>query len=372
MEIAAVDENVAGDPGSVATSPGAGTPAIRLDAVTKTYPGADSPAIDALTLDVPKGELVVFVGPSGCGKTTTLRLINRLEEPTSGTIQIDGADVRDSAVHELRRGIGYVIQQGGLFPHQTIATNIACVPKLLGWTKARIRDRVEELVELMRLDPSLLSRYPAELSGGQQQRVGVARALAVGPPVLLMDEPYSAVDPVVRAELRAELRDLHDRLGTTIVLVTHDIDEAIEVGDRIAVFRNGGHLAQYAVPTELLGRPADAFVEEFLGADRTLRRLSLLPVTTAHLEPAGTGAGEVLLPASTSLRSALDALLSRASERGTVVDADGTVLGVVTVEAIAQIAAGEPDTQPLLRRAVDSATSGRPTPRRPPGDRVIG
>jgi len=343
-----------------------GVPAIRLDAVTKTYPGADSPAVDALTLDVPKGELVVFVGPSGCGKTTTLRLINRLEEPTSGTIQIDGVDVRDSAVHELRRGIGYVIQQGGLFPHQTIATNIACVPKLLGWNKRRIGERVDELVELMRLDPALLSRYPAELSGGQQQRVGVARALAVGPPVLLMDEPYSAVDPVVRGELRAELRDLHDRLGTTIVLVTHDIDEAIEVGDRIAVFRTGGHLAQYAVPTELLGRPANAFVEEFLGADRTLRRLSLLPVTTAQLQPAdrrseaavksgdgGSEGGELVLAASTSLRSALDALLSRASERGTVVDdQDGTVLGVVTVRAIAQIAAGEPDDQPLRRRAV--------------------
>jgi len=293
----------------------------------------------------------VFVGPSGCGKTTTLRLINRLEEPTSGTIRIDGVDVRDAPVHELRRRIGYVIQQGGLFPHQTIATNIACVPKLLGWKKARIAERVEELVELMRLDPALLSRYPSELSGGQQQRVGVARALAVGPPLLLMDEPYSAVDPVVRAELRAELRELHDRLGTTIVFVTHDIDEAIEVGDRIAVFRTGGHLAQYAVPTELLARPADAFVEEFLGADRTLRRLSLLPVTDVALEPVtDRDRGGLELAADSSLRSALDALLTTSSERARVVDTDGNPLGIVTVEGIAKIAAGEPDTQPLRRR----------------------
>ncbi len=325
------------------------TPAIQLTDVTKQYPGAASPAVDSLSLEVPAGELVVFVGPSGCGKTTTLRLINRLEEPTSGTVRIDGQDARSTPVHELRRRIGYVIQQGGLFPHQTIAANIACVPKLLGWKKARISERVEELVDVMRLDPALLSRYPSELSGGQQQRVGVARALAVDPPLLLMDEPYSAVDPVVRGELRAELRDLHDRLGTTIVFVTHDIDEAIEVGDRIAVFRTGGHLAQYAVPTELLARPADDFVESFLGGDRTLRRLSLLPVTDAELEPPSEDV-ELRVPASASLRSALDALLTSASERGLVVDDAGEPLGVLTVEAIGAIAAGDPDTEPVRRR----------------------
>ncbi len=325
------------------------TAAIQLEDVTKRYAGASSPAVDSLSLEVPAGELVVFVGPSGCGKTTTLRFINRLEEPTAGTVRIDGEDARATPVHELRRRIGYVIQQGGLFPHQTIAANIACVPKLLGWKKARISARVDELVELMRLDPALLSRYPSELSGGQQQRVGVARALAVDPPLLLMDEPYSAVDPVVRSELRAELRDLHDRLGTTIVFVTHDIDEAIEVGDRIAVFRTGGHLAQYAVPTELLARPADPFVESFLGADRTLRRLSLLPVTDAELEPPSEDVA-VRLPATASLRSALDALLSHADERFLVVDGSGEPLGVLTVDAIGAIAAREPDTEPLRLR----------------------
>jgi osmoprotectant transport system ATP-binding protein len=327
------------------------TAAIELQAVTKQYPGASSPAVDELSLEVPAGELVVFVGPSGCGKTTTLRLVNRLEEPTSGTVLIDGEDVRATPVHELRRRIGYVIQQGGLFPHQTIAANIACVPKLLGWSRARIGERVDELVELMRLDPALLTRYPAELSGGQQQRVGVARALAVDPPLLLMDEPYSAVDPVVRGELRAELRDLHDRLGTTIVFVTHDIDEAIEVGDRIAVFRTGGHLAQYAVPTELLARPADDFVEQFLGADRTLRRLSLLPVSDAELLALDGHDGlDVRVGSGASMRSALDALLSSASERALVVDELGEPLGVLTVDAIAAIAAGEPDTRPVQHR----------------------
>ncbi len=324
------------------------SPAISLSDVTKLYPGATDPAVGGLSLTVTEGELVVFVGPSGCGKTTTLRLINRLEEPTSGTIRVNGVDVKDLAAHELRRGIGYVIQQGGLFPHQSIADNIACVPRLLGWKRSRITERVDELVDLMRLDAELLDRYPSALSGGQQQRVGVARALAADPPILLMDEPYSAVDPVVRAELRAELRDIQARLNKTIVFVTHDIDEAIEVGDRVAVFQVGGVVAQYAVPTELLARPSNDFVETFLGGDRTLRRLSLLTVTTARLGPPSSAGGtDLQIDASISLRSALDALLSNSVDSAEVVDLDGVTLGVITVAAIADIASGAPDTEPI-------------------------
>lgn len=321
--------------------------AISLRSVTKQYPGTDIAAVEALDIDVTRGELVVFVGPSGCGKTTTLRMINRLEEPTSGSIRVEGKEVSTIPAPELRRGIGYVIQSGGLFPHQTVEANIGCVPRLLGWSRKRIRDRVEELVELVRLDPSLLDRYPSRLSGGQQQRVGVARALAADPPILLMDEPYSAVDPVVRAELRQELRSLQARLAKTIVFVTHDMDEAIDLGDRIAVFQTGGRLVQYAVPTELLARPASAAVEKFLGADRTLRRLSLLTVTTAPLLDPHGDVPEVRIRATDSLRSGLDTILSAATDRATVVDLDGAVLGVLTLDAITRIAAGEPDHEPV-------------------------
>lgn len=322
--------------------------AISLRGVTKKYPGADTSAVDGLDIDIARGELVVFVGPSGCGKTTTLRMINRLEEPTSGSIRIEGRDVEAIPAPQLRRGIGYVIQSGGLFPHQTVEANIGCVPRLLGWPRRKIRDRVEELVELVRLDPSLLGRYPGSLSGGQQQRVGVARALAADPPILLMDEPYSAVDPVVRAELRSELRSLQARLSKTIVFVTHDMDEAIDLGDRIAVFQTGGELIQYAVPTELLARPASPAVEKFLGADRTLRRLSLLTVTTAPLLTVHDDPPTLQILATRSLRSGLDAILSASTDRATVVDLDGAVLGVLTLEAITRIAAGEPDSEPVL------------------------
>jgi osmoprotectant transport system ATP-binding protein len=261
------------------------TSMIRLEGLTKVFPGSPSPAVDHLDLEMPEGSVTVLVGPSGCGKTTTLKMVNRLVEPTSGTVLVGGVDVRDQPVHQLRRGIGYVIQHSGLFPHRTIADNIATVPRLLGWPKDRIRARVEELTALVGLDPELTRRYPAELSGGQQQRVGVARALAADPPVLLMDEPYSAVDPIVRAHLQDELLDLQARLHKTIVLVTHDIDEAIKVGDRIALLNVGGVLEQVGPPEEVLREPANAFVEEFLGAERGLKRMALLRVSDVELTP---------------------------------------------------------------------------------------
>jgi osmoprotectant transport system ATP-binding protein len=259
--------------------------AIRLDCVSKVFPGTATPAVGELSLDMPSGSLTVLVGPSGCGKTTTLKMINRLIEPTSGTIFVEGKDIRSMPVHVLRRGIGYVIQQIGLFPHRTIADNIATVPRLLGWDRRRIKDRVTELVDLVGLDPAMLKRYPAELSGGQQQRVGVARALASDPPVLLMDEPYSAVDPIVRERLQDELLALQQRLRKTIVLVTHDIDEAIKLGDRIALLNVGGVLEQFGPPSELLRSPANDFVARFLGRERALKRMALLRVNDVQVGP---------------------------------------------------------------------------------------
>jgi osmoprotectant transport system ATP-binding protein len=257
---------------------------IRLEAVTKRFPGSATPAVDRLSLEVPEGELAVLVGPSGCGKTTTLKMINRIVEPTEGRILVGGRDVTDTEAHVLRRDIGYVIQQIGLFPHKTVAANIATVPRLLGWEKRRIRERVHELIELMSLDADMLERYPAELSGGQRQRVGVARALAADPPVLLMDEPYGAVDPLVRARLQDQLLTLQQELHKTIVFVTHDIDEAILLGDRIAILDVGGVLEQYDTPATILREPASDFVASFLGDERGLKRLSLIPVTRTTLE----------------------------------------------------------------------------------------
>lgn len=255
-----------------------GQAAIRLAALTKQYPGSERPAVDNLDLEMPAGEIVALVGPSGCGKTTTLKMLNRLIEPTSGTIEIDGRPVNELPVHELRRGIGYVIQHTGLFPHKTVGANIGTVPRLLGWDKAQIRERVDELGSLVGLEPEMLDRYPGALSGGQQQRVGVARALAADPPILLMDEPYSAVDPIVRARLQDELLDLQERVRKTIVLVTHDVDEAIKLGDRVVILNVGGRLEQAAPPAELLADPASEFVADFLGEDRGLKRLALLTV----------------------------------------------------------------------------------------------
>jgi osmoprotectant transport system ATP-binding protein len=252
-----------------------GDVAIRLSGVTKEFEGASGAAVDNLSLDIERGTIMALLGPSGCGKTTTLRMINRLIEPTSGTIEIDGVDVTGRPAQELRRGIGYVIQQVGLFPHRTIASNIATVPTMLGWDKSRCAARVEELTTLVGLDHELLDRYPDELSGGQQQRVGVARALAADPPVLLMDEPFGAVDPIVRGRLQDELLDLQTKVGKTIVLVTHDVDEALRVADRIALMNVGGIIEQLSTPDELMRAPANDFVKSFVGEDRGLRRLAL-------------------------------------------------------------------------------------------------
>jgi osmoprotectant transport system ATP-binding protein len=241
---------------------------VEFDHAAKTYPGTDEPAIGDLTLEVPAGELTIFIGPSGSGKTTAMRLVNRMIELTSGDVRVDGVSVRDQSPAQLRRGIGYAIQQIGLFPHLTVADNIATVPKLLGWDHGRVRTRVAEL--------AMGKRYPAQLSGGQRQRVGVARALAADPPLLLMDEPFGAIDPITRSRLQEEFRRLQSDLGKTVIFVTHDIDEALKLGDRIAVLKPGGELAQYSSAEELVRSPADDFVEEFVGAERMIKRLEWL------------------------------------------------------------------------------------------------
>jgi osmoprotectant transport system ATP-binding protein len=257
---------------------------IRLDSVSKRYPDG-TVAVSDLTLEVPGGEICVLVGPSGCGKTTTLKMINRLIEPTSGRIYLDGDDVTTVDPVGLRRRIGYVIQQIGLFPHQTIAANVGTVPRLLGWNRARVHARVDELMELVGLEPATYrGRYPAQLSGGQRQRAGVARALAGDPPVLLMDEPFGAIDPVTRTRLQDEFLGLQDTLRKTIVFVTHDVEEAVKMGDRIAILKIGGILAQYDTPAEVLGNPASDFVADFVGADRALKRLKVTPIDPACLE----------------------------------------------------------------------------------------
>jgi osmoprotectant transport system ATP-binding protein len=257
---------------------------IRLDSVSKRFPDGTI-AVTDLTLDVPEGEISVLVGPSGCGKTTTLKMVNRLIEPTGGRIYLDDEDVTGVDPVGLRRRIGYVIQQVGLFPHQTIAANVGTVPRLLGWSRDRVRDRVNELLELVGLDPTTYRRrYPTQLSGGQRQRVGVARALAADPPVLLMDEPFGAIDPVTRMRLQDEFLRLQETVRKTIVFVTHDIEEAVKMGDRIAILEVGGVLAQYDTPAEVLGNPASDFVADFVGADRALKRLKVTPIEVESLE----------------------------------------------------------------------------------------
>jgi osmoprotectant transport system ATP-binding protein len=257
---------------------------LELENVVKKYPGQETAAVDGLSLHIPAGEIVMFVGPSGCGKTTSLKMINRLIEPTSGTITIGGEDVRSRSVDELRRHIGYVIQGGSLFPHMTVAQNIAMVPKLLKWDSQRVDARVDELLDLVSLDAGKYrDRYPRELSGGQQQRVGVARGLAADPPVVLMDEPFGAVDPITRQRLQDELMSIQAELRKTIVCVTHDIDEAIKLGDRILILREGAEIAQYDTPENILAHPANRFVEDFVGAGSSLKQLTLMRVSEIEL-----------------------------------------------------------------------------------------
>jgi osmoprotectant transport system ATP-binding protein len=260
-----------------------GASSVRYEETTKRYPGASDPAVDKLTLEVPAGEICVLVGPSGCGKTTAMRMVNRTVEISSGDVFVGENSVREREPAQLRREIGYVIQQVGLFPHRTITENIGAVPELLGWKKERIRRRSAELLALIGLDPELGDRYPVQLSGGQQQRVGVARALAADPLVMLMDEPFGAIDPINRERLQNEFLRLQAEIRKTVLFVTHDIDEAIKMGDRIAVMREGGRVEQYATPAELLMAPANEFVEDFVGADRALKRLALMRVSDINL-----------------------------------------------------------------------------------------
>jgi osmoprotectant transport system ATP-binding protein len=280
-------------------------PMIRLDGVGKRYEDG-TVAVHELDLDVPEGELVVLVGPSGCGKSTTLKMVNRLIEPTTGRILLQGEDVTHTDPVQLRRRMGYVIQQTGLFPHQDVATNVATVPRLLGWDKKRIRTRVTELLDLVGLEPGRFAkRYPHQLSGGQRQRVGVARALAADPPVLLMDEPFGAVDPIVRDRLQAEFVRLQREVRKTVLFVTHDLDEAVRIGDRIAVFRDGGHLEQYDAPPRILGAPATDFVRSFVGSDRGLKRLSVTSIDVGDLDhPPVVHLDDRVADAASALRAA--------------------------------------------------------------------
>ncbi|OIH99523.1 MULTISPECIES: ATP-binding cassette domain-containing protein [unclassified Curtobacterium] len=262
---------------------------ILLDEVTKRYPGQQKPAVDGITLEIPAGKIVMLVGPSGCGKTTTLKMINRLIEPTEGRIVVGDDDVTGIDGDELRRRMGYVIQAGGLFPHMTVAANIAIVPKMLGWSKEKIAARVDELLDLVSLDPDTYrDRYPRELSGGQQQRVGVARALAADPPVLLMDEPFGAVDPITRQRLQDELLRIQEELHKTIVIVSHDFDEAVKLGDWIVIFTEGAHIVQYDTPERILAEPANEFVENFIGSGAGLKQLTLNRVRDVEVVPAVT------------------------------------------------------------------------------------
>ncbi len=311
-------------------------PMIRLQGVGKTYPDG-TVAVHALDLDVPRGAVVCLVGPSGCGKSTTLKMVNRLIEPTSGRIVLDGEDVTTSDPVKLRRSIGYVIQQVGLFPHQKVLANVTTVPRLQGWDAAKSRARGLELLELVGLDPDKFAdRYPHQLSGGQRQRVGVARALAADPPVLLMDEPFGAVDPVVRGRLQDEFLRLHRELEKTVMFVTHDMDEAVKMGDRVAVFAAGGRLAQYDEPAAILGAPADEFVAEFVGESRGMRRLSVTPIDVQHLEPMDGVSASALggtIDSDASLEQAM-ALLMRADKSVIGVKQGAQFLGVLTPNGV--------------------------------------
>jgi osmoprotectant transport system ATP-binding protein len=306
---------------------------IVFDHVTKRYAGRDAAAVDDLSLEIPAGAFCVLVGPSGGGKTTALKMVNRLIPFDSGEIRIDGRSILDLPLTELRRGIGYVIQQIGLFPHMTIGENIGTVPRLLGWPKAKIRARTDELLALVGLEPEDANRFPAQLSGGQRQRVGLARALAADPPLLLMDEPFGALDPITRLRLQTELLRLHREVGKTVIFVTHDIDEAIRMGDRIAILREGGVLAQYDTPDAILAHPADDFVKQFIGEDRALRRLALRTLEQVPLDPVDATSGGARISKHTSVRNAVSQMLETDEEQIVVVDDDGTELGAFRLAA---------------------------------------
>jgi len=312
---------------------------IEFRDVSKTYPGSDRPVVNDLSFEVPEGEICVLVGPSGCGKTTTMRMVNRLIEPTAGEILIDGEPNTAMSGTGLRRKIGYAIQQIGLFPHRTIAENISTVPSLLGWDKQRIRRRVDELLELVGLDADeYRNRYPAELSGGQQQRVGVARAMAADPPIMLMDEPFGAVDPITRERLQDEFLSIQQNIKKTIVFVTHDIDEAIKIGDKIAILKQGGFLAQYDTPENILSNPNSEFVASFVGNDRILKRLSLVRVGDIELEPANGGTDDLpRISEQLTVRDALSEIIGSGATRG-VVEKGGEkrLLTIDTIEELSR------------------------------------
>jgi osmoprotectant transport system ATP-binding protein len=331
------DHTKAGGPGA----------SVEFRAVTKAFAATSMSlaAVENLSLTVGPGEICVLVGPSGCGKTTSLKMVNRLVEPTKGSVLIDGEDVAHQDVVRLRRGIGYVIQHVGLFPHQTIAENVATVPRLLGWGRDRTRSRVDELLALVGLVPEVVShRYPAQLSGGERQRVGVARALAAEPSMLLLDEPFGALDANVRQRLQDEFLRIHRRLGMTVLFVTHDIDEAIKMGTRVAVMRRGGHLDQYGSPVEILMQPANEDVAQFVGRDRLLKRLGLLTVgslATQH-EPSEER-GWPTFRADATVREILPLLIAQPAYAGVVVDETGNRRGILTLDSVAKcLHAGDP------------------------------
>jgi osmoprotectant transport system ATP-binding protein len=310
---------------------------IVFDRVTKRYPGRAEPAVRELSLTIPAGAICCLVGPSGAGKTTAMKMVNRLIDISEGDIRIGQESVRSLDVTELRRGIGYVIQQVGLFPHMTVAENVATVPRLLDWPKERIRQRVDELLDLVDLPAAdYRDRFPAQLSGGERQRVGLARALAADPPVMLMDEPFGAVDPITRKRLQHELLRIQNELRKTIIFVTHDIDEAILLADRIAILREGGVLAQYDSPEAILARPADEFVERFIGADRGLKLLSLKRLDELDLAPLD-GAVATRAPGSTTLRDALSLMITDGSRAVVVLDDQGNPRGVVTLDVLSEL-----------------------------------
>jgi osmoprotectant transport system ATP-binding protein len=314
---------------------------IVFDHVTKRYGGSDRPAVDDLSLTIPAGDICVLIGPSGGGKTTAMKLVNRLITLTEGDIRIDGTSVMAMDPVQLRRGIGYVIQQIGLFPHMTIEANVATVPKLVGWDRERTRARARELLELVGLDPAeYAKRYPAQLSGGQRQRVGLARAMAADPPLMLMDEPFGAIDPITRERLQDDFLRLQREVHKTVIFVTHDIDEAIKMGDRVAILRQGGRLAQYDTPDAILAHPADEFVADFVGADRGLKRLGLRRLGEVDLldaPPSANGDHRPVAGPEMTLRDALSLMLTEGSTELAVRGDDGGVRGYLTLEAVSRM-----------------------------------